>query len=152
MLRAPEALEAYGRDESGLGVFPPDAAVLCESRAEIELVLRLAAEHSIPVTPRGAGSGMTGGALPIRGGIVLSTERMRRIVDVDLDDRVAVVEPGVINGDLQAAVEAEGLFYAPIRPASPSVRWAATSPRTRADRARSNTASRATGRWGWSSR
>jgi glycolate oxidase len=113
VLRAPDALEPYARDESGLGVFPPDAAVLCESRAEIELVLRLAAEHRIPVTPRGAGSGMTGGALPVRGGIVLSTERMRRIVDIDAADRLAVVEPGVINADLQAAVEAEGLFYAP---------------------------------------
>ena len=113
VLRAPEALEAYARDESPLGVFPPDAAVLCESRGEIELVLRLAAEHGIPVTPRGAGSGMTGGALAVRGGIVLSTERMRRIIDVNEHDRVAVVEPGVINGDLQAAVEAQGLFYAP---------------------------------------
>ena len=113
VVRAPEALEVYGRDESRLGVFPPDAAVLCESRAEIELVLRLAAEHGIPVTPRGAGSGMTGGALPVRGGIVLSTERMRRIIDINVDDRVAVVEPGVINGDLQAAVEAQGLFYPP---------------------------------------
>src|SRR3954468_3164838 len=113
VLRAPEALEVYSRDESRLGVFPPDAAVLCESRAEIELVLRLAAEHGVPVTPRGAGSGMTGGALAVRGGIVLSTERMRRIVDVNVHDRVAVVEPGVINADLQAAVEAEGLFYAP---------------------------------------
>ena len=148
MLRAPEALEVYARDESGLGVFPPDAAVLCESRAEIELVLRLAAEHRIPVTPRGAGSGMTGGALPVRGGIVLSTERMRRIVDIDVHDCVAVVEPGVINADLQAAVEAEGLFYAP-DPGQPraSARWAATSPRTRAGRAPSSTASRATGRW-----
>jgi glycolate oxidase len=113
VLRAPEALEPYATDESRLGVFPPDAAVLCESRAEIELVLRLAAEHKIPVTPRGAGSGMTGGALPVRGGLVLSTERMKRIVDIDLHDRIAVVEPGVINGDLQAAVEAEGMFYAP---------------------------------------
>src|SRR5262252_1957498 len=113
VVRAPEALEVYSRDESRLGVFPPDAAVLCESRAEIELVLRLAAEHKVPVTPRGAGSGMTGGALPVQGGIVLSTERMKRILEVDLDDRVAVVEPGVINADLQAAVEAEGMFYAP---------------------------------------
>jgi glycolate oxidase len=113
VMRTPEALEAYSRDESRLGVYPPDAAVLCESRAEIELVLRLAAEHGIPVTPRGAGSGMTGGALALRGGIVLSTERMRRIIDVNEHDRVAVVEPGVINGDLQAAVEALGLFYAP---------------------------------------
>ena len=113
VLRTPEALETYGRDESGLGFYPPDAAVLCESRAEIELVLRVAAEHRIPVTPRGAGSGMTGGALPIRGGIVLSTERMRRILDISLDDRIAVVEPGVLNGDLQAAVEAQSMFYPP---------------------------------------
>jgi glycolate oxidase len=148
VLRAPEALEVYAQDESRLGVFPPDAAVLCESRAEIELVLRLAAEHRIPVTPRGAGSGMTGGALAIRGGIVLSTERMRRVVDINVHDRVAVVEPGVINGDLQAAVEAHGVVLrALIPPASGSVRWAATSPKTRAARARSNTASRATGRW-----
>src|SRR3954464_1373235 len=113
VVRSPEGLEVYSRDESRLGVFPPDAAVLCESRAEIELVLRLAAEHGVPVTPRGAGSGMTGGALAVRGGIVLSTERMRRIIDINDHDCVAVVEPGVINGDLQAAVEAEGLFYAP---------------------------------------
>src|SRR5262252_6749473 len=111
VLRAPEALEPYATDESRLGVFPPDAAVLCESQAEIELVLRLAAEHRIFVTPRGAGSGMTGGALPVRGGIVLSTERMKRILEINVDDRLAVVEPGVINGDLQAAVEAQGLFY-----------------------------------------
>jgi glycolate oxidase len=113
VLRTPEKLEAYARDESGRGVFPPDAAVLCDSRAEIELVLRLAAEHKIPVTPRGTGTGMTGGALPVRGGLVLSTERMKRIVDISIDDRIAIVEPGVINADLQAAVEAESMFYAP---------------------------------------
>jgi glycolate oxidase len=113
VLRTPEAIETYGRDESALGFYPPDAAVLCESRAEIELVLRLAAEHKIPVTPRGAGSGMTGGALPVRGGIVLSTERMRKILEVSVDDRIAVVEPGVINADLQAAAEAQDMFYAP---------------------------------------
>jgi glycolate oxidase len=113
VLRTPEALEPYGRDESGRGVFPPEAAVLCESRAEIELVLRLAAEHEIPVTPRGTGTGMTGGALPVRGGLVLSTERMKKIVDISVDDRIAIVEPGVINADLQAAVEAESMFYAP---------------------------------------
>jgi glycolate oxidase len=113
VLRTAEALEPYGRDESGRGVFPADAAVLCESRAEIELVLRLAAEHGIPVTPRGTGTGMTGGALPVRGGLVLSTERMKKIVDISLDDRIAIVEPGVVNADLQAAVEAQSMFYAP---------------------------------------
>ena len=113
VLRDEATLEAYARDESGLGRYPPDAAVLCETAEEVALVLRLCAAHRIPVTPRGAGSGMTGGALAVRGGIVLSTERMRRIVTVDPDDRIAVIQPGVINGDLQAAVEAQGLFYAP---------------------------------------
>ena len=113
VLRDEAALDAYARDESGLGKFPPDAAVVARSREEIELTLRLCAEHRIPVTPRGAGSGMTGGALPVRGGLVLSTEAMRAIKLIDADDRIAVIEPGVINGDLQAAVEAEGLFYAP---------------------------------------
>ena len=113
VLRDEAALEAYATDESRLGRFPPDAAVLVRSRQEIEVVLRLAAEHRIPVTPRGAGSGMTGGALPVRGGLVLSTEAMRAIKHIDPDDRIAIVEPGVINGDLQAAVEAQGLFYPP---------------------------------------
>jgi glycolate oxidase len=113
VLRGPEAVAPYARDESGLGAFPPDAAVLCRTRAEVELVLRFAAVNQIPVTPRGTGSGMTGGALPIRGGIVLSTEQMKRIVSIDPEDRVAVIEPGVINADLQMAAEAQGLFYAP---------------------------------------
>ena len=113
VLRGPEAVAPYARDESGLGVFPPEAVVLCRTRAEGELVLRFATVHQIPVTPRGAGTGMTGGALPIRGGIVLSTEQMKRIVSIDADDRIAVIEPGVINADLQAAVETQGLFYAP---------------------------------------
>ena len=113
VLRDEAALDVYATDESRLGRFPPDAAVLARSREEIELVLRLAAEHRIPVTPRGAGSGMTGGALPVRGGLVLSTEAMVAIKHIDPDDRIAIVEPGVINGDLQAAVEAQGLFYPP---------------------------------------
>jgi glycolate oxidase len=113
VLRGGEAVAPYARDESGLGVYPPDAAVLCRTRAEVELVLRFAAVNRIPVTPRGTGSGMTGGALPIRGGIVLSTEQMKRIVSIDPEDRIAVIEPGVINAELQVAVEAQGLFYAP---------------------------------------
>ena len=113
VLRDEAALDVYATDESRLGRFLPDAAVLVRSREEIEVVLRLAAEHRIPVTPRGAGCGMTGGALPVRGGLVLSTEAMRAIKHIDPDDRIAIVEPGVINGDLQAAVEAQGLFYPP---------------------------------------
>ncbi len=108
-----ERLADYGRDESPCGEFVPDCAVLCDTADQVALVLRLAAEHGIPVTPRGAGSGMTGGALPVRGGVVLSTERMTRILEIDRADMIAVVEPGLITGDLQAAAEAEGLFYPP---------------------------------------
>src|SRR4051812_38709531 len=152
VLRGPAAVAPYARDESGLGIYPPDAAVLCRTRAEVELVLRFAAVNKIPATPRGTGSGMTGGALPIRGGIVLSTEQMKRIVSIDPEDRIAVIEPGVINADLQLAVEAQGLFYARDPASWSSARWAATSPRTPAARARSSTASPATGRWAWTSR
>jgi glycolate oxidase len=109
-----ERLEDYGRDESPLPVFhPPECAALCASPEQVAAVLRICAEQDVPVTPRGAGSGMVGGALPIRGGVVLSTEKMQRIKEIDAGDLVAVVEPGVITGKLQEAVEAQGLFYPP---------------------------------------
>lgn len=109
-----ERLDDYGRDESPLPEFyPPECAVLCSSTEEVAAVLRICLERKVPVTPRGAGSGMVGGALPLQGGIVLSTERMQRIKEIDPDDLVAVVEPGVITGQLQEAVEAQGLFYPP---------------------------------------
>ena len=113
VLRGEEKLHAYARDESDLPAFWPDGAVLCASREEVALVLRLCAEHRVPVTPRGAGTGMTGGALPVAGGIVLSTERMTAIREIEADDLLAVVEPGVILGDFQEAVESQGLFYPP---------------------------------------
>jgi glycolate oxidase len=106
-------LETYARDESGLGSFRPDAVVLCDTREEVQAVLRLAAEARVPVTPRGAGTGMTGGALAYRGGVVLSTERMKKIRDVDERSLFAVVEPGCITGEIQEAVEKLGLFYPP---------------------------------------
>jgi glycolate oxidase len=108
-----QRIERFLVDESGLGRYPAEAAVLAGSRAEVELVLRLAREHRVPVTPRGAGTGMTGGALPVAGGIVLSTERMTRIKELDTEDLLCIVEPGVVTGDLAAAVEAAGLFYPP---------------------------------------
>jgi glycolate oxidase len=93
--------------------YPPDCAVVCESVEQVTAVLRICAERNVPITPRGAGSGMVGGALPVRGGVVLSTEKMQRIKEIDAADLVCVVEPGVITGTLQAAVEAQGLFYPP---------------------------------------
>jgi glycolate oxidase len=111
--RDDERIADYARDESDLGPYPPDCAALCESREQVAAVMRVCQERRVPVTPRGAGSGMVGGALPVRGGVVLSVERMRAVREIDAADLVAVVEPGVITGELQAAVEAEGLFYPP---------------------------------------
>jgi len=112
--RGHDRYEDYGRDESPLPeFFPPDAAVLVETADQAAAVLRICQEENVVVTPRGAGSGMTGGCLPIAGGIVLSTERMQKILEINTDDLVAVVEPGVITGQLQSAVEALGMFYPP---------------------------------------
>lgn len=109
-----ERLEDYGRDESPLPEFyPPECAVLVENAAQASAVLRICLEQRVPVTPRGAGSGMVGGALPVRGGVVLSTERMQAIKEIDTSDLIAVVEPGVITGKFQEAVEAAGVFYPP---------------------------------------
>ena len=109
-----ERHEDYGRDESPLPEFyPPACAVLVESTEQAAAVLRICLERKVPVTPRGAGSGMCGGALPVQGGVVLSTERMTRIKEIDAGDLVAVVEPGVVTGRLQEAVEAQRLFYPP---------------------------------------
>jgi glycolate oxidase len=109
-----ERLEDYGRDESPLPeVHQPACAVLVETTEQAAAVLRLCLEHKVPVTPRGAGSGMCGGALPLHGGVVLSTERMTRIKEIDPGDLIAVVEPGVVTGRLQEAVEAQRLFYPP---------------------------------------
>ncbi len=109
----PDAMEPFSTDESTLGRHPPDVVVRPTTPEEIRIVLRLAAEHRVPVTPRGAGTGKSGGALPVRGGVLLSTDRMQKIYEVDEANRIAVVEPGVITGTLQARVEEEGLFYPP---------------------------------------
>jgi glycolate oxidase len=109
-----ERLDDYGRDESPLPEFhPPACAVLVESTEQAAAVLRICLERKVPVTPRGAGSGMCGGCLPLAGGVVLSTERMQKIVEIDAGDLVAVVQPGVVTGTLQTAVEEQGLFYPP---------------------------------------
>jgi glycolate oxidase len=113
VIRDEERLERFLIDESGLGRYPAECAVLPETTEEVQLILELAVAHRVPVTPRGAGTGMTGGALPVRGGIILSTERMTRIKEIDPDELLAVVEPGVITGALQDRITPEGLFYPP---------------------------------------
>ncbi len=100
--------EVHGAEHAHL----PEAVVKPDGAAEIAAILRLAARERIPVTPRGAGSGLSGGAVPVCGGIVLSLERMNRILEIDLANLVAVVEPGVITNDISEAVRQHGLFYA----------------------------------------
>ena len=113
VLPAGERAFAYSHDESGLAPCEPQAVVLARSVEDVQAVLRFARENRIPVVPRGAGSGKSGGALAGQGGIVLSLEKLDRIVEISREDMVCVVEPGVILETLQAAVEAQGLFYPP---------------------------------------
>ena len=75
--------------------------------------MRLAQEHSIPVTPRGLGTSLSGGCVPVQGGIVLSLERMDRLLEIDQDNLMAVTEPGIVTGELHGLVEEQGCFYPP---------------------------------------
>src|SRR6185295_11171630 len=91
----------------------PEAVALPRHTRAVSAILRFANEHRIPVTPRGAGYGYVGGCVPVRGGIVLSLERLHRIKEISRDDFVAVVEANVLTKQLQDRVEARGLFYPP---------------------------------------
>jgi glycolate oxidase len=113
VLTSREGCESYARDESEAEGTIPDAVVLAESADDVLAALRVAREAGVPLTPRAGGTGRTGGAVPIAGGIVLSTIGMKSIKEIDRRDGVAVVEPGVVLGDLHRAVEAEGWFYPP---------------------------------------
>ena len=94
--------------------FEPDAVVFPTNEQEISEILKYCNEHKIIVVPRGAGSGFTGGALPASGGIILSLERhMNQLLEIDMQNMVAVVQPGLINMQLQKVVEEVGLFYPP---------------------------------------
>ncbi len=113
VLSSREACEAHARDESEALPAGPDLVVLATSAEDISTTLRLANEHEVPVTPRGAGSGRTGGAVPVAGGVVLALQGMNDILEINRADQLAVVRPGVILADLRARVEEEGLFYPP---------------------------------------
>ena len=108
----PSARLAYSYD----GTFQqrlPDAVVSARSVEDVRTVLRIADEAPVPVVTRGAGSSLSGGTIPVDGGIVLVLAGMDRLLEIDAPDGVAVVEPGLVTADLQAAVEREGLFYPP---------------------------------------
>ncbi len=92
---------------------PPDVVVFAQNTEQVSQLLRFASERRIPVTARGSGFGYVGGCVPVQGGISLSLARMNRIKEISFEDAIAVVEPGVITGELQAAVRAQKLFYPP---------------------------------------
>ncbi len=94
--------------------YEPDAVIFPRHEEDVAQILKYCNEHQIIITPRGAGSGFTGGALPANGGIILAMEKhMNKILEIDTENMVAVVQPGVVNMDLQKHVEALGLFYPP---------------------------------------
>jgi len=112
-----DALEPYSHDETEDLVYVPAVVVKPITPIEISEILIYANEHKIPVTARGAGTGLSGSALAVYGGVILSMERFNKILDIDEANHQATVEPGVVNEAFQDAVKAKGLFY-PVDPAS----------------------------------
>jgi len=102
----------YSYDATRLS-FPPDVVVIPESEEDVKKVVKICYEEGVPITPRGAGSGYTGGAIPVKGGVLISFEKMDKILWIDENNAVAKVQPGVITYRLQQAVEKRGLFYPP---------------------------------------
>jgi len=114
VLFQPEDLLAYANDATHyFRTQLPDAAVLPTSTEEVARVMSYAHQHHIPVTPRGAGSGLSGGATPVKGGIVVDTKRLNRILEIDRANMTASVEGGVVLQNFHRAVEERGLFYPP---------------------------------------
>jgi glycolate oxidase len=111
-LDRPEDLRLYEYD-GGVDKARPDIVVFPRSTAEVSAIARIAHKHGVPVVGRGAGTGLSGGAIPEKGGIMVGFSRMNRILEIDLANERAVVEPGVVNLDLSQAVDSAGYFFAP---------------------------------------
>jgi glycolate oxidase len=112
VLVEPEKVEPYGAD-AVKEKFPPEAVVFPETTAEMVEILKLANEYLFPVTARGGGVGYTGGAVPVDGGIVVGTDRMKKIIEISVDDLYVVCQPGLTTYELQQAVEKHGLMFPP---------------------------------------
>ncbi|MBW2653725.1 MAG: FAD-binding protein [Deltaproteobacteria bacterium] len=117
--REKEELLCYSYDATG-NSFLPDAIVFPGSEKEVSRILKLASKENLVVVPRGAGSGMTGGAVPVKGGLIIVTSRMNKIFNIDENNFLVRVQPGVIVSDIHKSVEEKGLFYPP-DPASSSI-------------------------------
>ena len=109
-----EKLEAYSHDEVAEAQYAhmPDVVVRPGYTEEVAEVVKLANHEKIPVTPRGAGSGLSGGAVPVYGGIVLLVDRMNKVIEVDRENMMIVVEPGLVTNEINDLIKDDGLFYA----------------------------------------
>src|SRR3982750_3097494 len=117
VISAQPEMQKYSHDETEDLVFYPEVVAKPATAEEVSALMKLCNENLIPVTPRGAGTGLSGGALPIMGGLLIAMERFNKIIDIDEQRLQATVEPGVITEDFMNAVAAKGLLY-PIDPAS----------------------------------
>jgi glycolate oxidase len=109
-----EKLEPYSHDETPLAQFAhfPEVVVMPTNTEQISKIMQLATENKIPVTPRGAGSGLSGGAIPVYGGIILSLEKMNKILEVDAQNMMVTLEPGVVTNEVNEKIQQQGLFFA----------------------------------------
>ena len=108
-----ELKNPYGKDETENLFYKPDLVLIPHSTQEISEILKYCNTNKIVVTPRGAGTGLSGGALPVFGGIILSLERLNKIIEIDVENMQATVEPGIVNEAFQIEVQKHGLFYPP---------------------------------------
>jgi len=108
-----DTLEKYSKDETSNLLSLPNIVIKAKNSNEISLILKLCNKYNIPITPRGAGTGVTGGAIPTSGGVVLSLEYMNKILEIDKKNMTATVEPGAITGEIQNESKAVGLMYPP---------------------------------------
>jgi glycolate oxidase len=112
-----EGMEKYSHDETEDLIYYPEVVVKPTSTQEVSDLMKLCNQHLIPVTPRGAGTGLSGGALPVKGGVLLAMERFNHILNIDEENLQATVEPGVITEVFMDTVAEKGLLY-PVDPAS----------------------------------
>src|SRR5471030_584 len=111
-LDSPADLTLYEYDVS-VDKARPEMVVFPRTTEEVSRIVKITAEYGVPIVGRGAGTGLSGGAIPRLGGIVIGFARMNRILEIDLENECAVVEPGVVNLDITLAVQPHGYFYAP---------------------------------------
>jgi glycolate oxidase len=106
-------LLVYECDALSLFKHQPEAVVFAQNAKQVSDVIKVANEYSIPFLPRGSGTGLSGGAMAAEGGIIIEMQRMNKILSIDVENRIAVVQPGVVNLHITQAASPLGMYYAP---------------------------------------